>query len=89
MSWDRRIGLVEIAIDLRITGVRREGRAVGEVVGVFGPNDGTRPVSPVSTTYRAALTREIVCPLICKLMGNRDNSYGSIGPGAPAALDLG
>jgi hypothetical protein len=44
---------------------------------------------PVSTTYRAAFTRDIVCALICKLMGKRHDRYGSFRPGATAALDVG
>jgi hypothetical protein len=35
---------------------------------------------PVSTTYRIAYAREIICPLICKLMGKRYDGYGSFGP---------
>jgi hypothetical protein len=44
---------------------------------------------PVSTTCRVGFMCEIVCPLICKLMGKRDDDDGSFWSGAAAALGLG
>ena len=35
---------------------------------------------PVSATYPYIFTREMACPLICKLMGKRDDGYGFVWP---------
>jgi hypothetical protein len=42
---------------------------------------------PVNTTYYIACAHEMICPLICKLMGKRHDGYGSIGSRATPALD--
>jgi len=41
----------------------------------------------VNTTYYIACAHEMICPLICKLMGKRHDGYGSIGSRATPALD--
>jgi len=39
VGWNRRIGLVEVAVDIWIAGDRNGGCAIGEVVYVLGAND--------------------------------------------------
>jgi hypothetical protein len=44
---------------------------------------------PVRAACRVFCSREIVCPLICKLMGKRDESHGAFRSGAATAVGCG
>ncbi len=44
---------------------------------------------PVSTAFLMWTGCEIVCPLICQLMGKHDERCGSFWPGAATAVDIG
>jgi hypothetical protein len=43
----------------------------------------------VKATWRILCSREIVCPLICKLMDKRHGRDGAFWPGAATAMDDG
>ena len=44
---------------------------------------------PVKAAYQIVCAREIVCPLICKLMSKRHDGHSAFGSGATAAMDYG
>jgi hypothetical protein len=46
-------------------------------------------IRPVKAACRIIDSREIVCPLICKLMDKRDGGYGAFWSGAATAMDGG
>jgi hypothetical protein len=56
-------------------------------VNALGVNLPPLRLHPVNTTYCIAWAHEMVCPLICKLMGKRYDGYRSIGSRATPALD--
>ena len=53
------------------------------------PNRRLPCMRPGKAAFRGAFAREIIGPLICKLMGKRDDGYGPFRPGEAAALDGG
>jgi hypothetical protein len=44
---------------------------------------------PASTAFRGQVTREMLCPLMCKLMSEHEHGDGAVRSGAAAAVDLG